>query len=1286
MKKILSVLLSLAVLVVSLLCPFVSSAVADEEYIVWKQGDGNTFSHFSGGGFSTNDDKTVLTYDPSTRNGLSHACLWGDDAHKITSLVGKTFRLSMDITMLECVEETEGIGIVGSRDRGATSDVYWPEALYNIGWIGNGNTQTICTTFTVTDIGSANYLQFSCKSNSKFEIRNIILAELVGTVEAKTASEAKGSATVANTTTYYKGTTGWTSKNHYPFKTDVNEYAVGEKITFSATPNSGYEFEAWKDAAGNTVSTTSTYVTAVTGDLSLTAHFKASSKYIVWKQGDGNTFSHFWNGGFSTNDDKSVLTYDPATRTNLSYVCLWGDDAHKITDLDGKTFRLSMDITMINCVEETEGIGIVGSPNRSAGSEIWWPEHLYNIGWIGNGNTQTICTTFTVSDMEYLNYLLFTCKSKSKFEIRNIVLSELVETVEANTNNPAFGSATVANTTTYYKGTTGWSHKNHYPFKTDAKEYAVGETVTFTATPNKGREFVAWKDQNGEVVSTDAVYTTTVEDDISLTAYFEKINNAEFTVSVDVDNIAGIAKGGNVLISDGSSTADSFTVLEGKELTLIAKPFEGYEFVGWFANGSPAATSTEANYTFKVDLDAVFTGVFKKSENTASDNLNLINDGNFSSTDPNTSGKIKLIKENNAVVYEDGREWFNHGGTAKVIAEDGNKYVSMANSGYVMQTVKLENNKEYVLQFKARSTDVNGLVARFYGLGAGEHNINNEPYGEIQYEVYSGTVVGDGNWHSYSITLNPTELKTEELIVYIARTMSPMDIDDIALYEMNDNICSVSTTAFRGGSADIDGPTIVSKGDKVTFVATPNEGDTFLGWYVVGKSYDGFISTEATFTTAVMENTTLMAVFGGDRYADTTYDFLNGGAELGDTTNWEEHYIGEGSDITVNDEEKHSGKYSFQVDFEGARQGVAPTDAILLRAKHEYTFTAYFKIDREVNGIVEIMPSISTAFPYKQGKTELKNLDIKTRTDMPMTIYVSGDQSPRNTNYSAVRIDPTNTAYLNEAEKNDGWYKFEYTVTVPITYDCTVVYFGLRANMKDSTVPARYYLDDFSVTETEIDYSTRRTDETYCDNLYNELELSKTNMPKGFAYSDGTINVTANSGALVIPVEAEYLIWYHLGYSTKSANEGTSYVGVTFSDPTGGNFADPQSLGITSFNIIRSNDWLRDGFKYFAETKEEKAWIVIYGGSNAFSLSNICLFKSKYGNVTDINAVSPEKYDYDGMGIVTDDYDLKWAEYIGISDNSPATGDSGIVPAVVALIASVMLFTLLLISRKKEVH
>ena len=66
-------------------------------------------------------------------------------------------------------------------------------------------------------------------------------------------------------------------KNGSSEVTSVTEVEANTSLTFTATPNEGYEFVNWTDASNKEVSTNATYTTTVTAAISLTANFKAKT-------------------------------------------------------------------------------------------------------------------------------------------------------------------------------------------------------------------------------------------------------------------------------------------------------------------------------------------------------------------------------------------------------------------------------------------------------------------------------------------------------------------------------------------------------------------------------------------------------------------------------------------------------------------------------------------------------------------------------------------------------------------------------------------------------------------------------------------------------------------------------------------------------------------------------------------------------------------------------------------------------------------------------------------------
>ena len=117
-----------------------------------------------------------------------------------------------------------------------------------------------------------------------------------------------------------------------------------------------------------------------------------------------------------------------------------------------------------------------------------------------------------------------------------------------------------------------------------AGTYLLGDTVTLTATPNEGYQFVTWGDGN-----TDNPRTLVVTQDTTLTALFEALT---YDVMVTCDPIHG-------------SVIGSGTYNHGDVATLTATPSEGYQFVTW-GDGN-----TDNPRTLVVTQDTTLTALFE---------------------------------------------------------------------------------------------------------------------------------------------------------------------------------------------------------------------------------------------------------------------------------------------------------------------------------------------------------------------------------------------------------------------------------------------------------------------------------------------------------------------------------------------------------------------------------------------------------------------------------------------------------------------------------------------------
>ncbi|MBR5323590.1 MAG: T9SS type A sorting domain-containing protein [Muribaculaceae bacterium] len=161
-----------------------------------------------------------------------------------------------------------------------------------------------------------------------------------------------------------------------------------------------------------------------------------------------------------------------------------------------------------------------------------------------------------------------------------------------------------------------------------------GSSTTVVAAANSGYIFKNWT-VNGNVVSTNASYTFTANEDMNLVANFSKT----YTVTVNANNSSfGKAYVGN------NQNETSVTVEEGGSVTLTAVAFDGYKFTGW--KEGRKTISTDAVYTISnITANIAYTANFaaKTYSNLAFENTNVeysdIDNGTFSNTASSTNSE-----------------------------------------------------------------------------------------------------------------------------------------------------------------------------------------------------------------------------------------------------------------------------------------------------------------------------------------------------------------------------------------------------------------------------------------------------------------------------------------------------------------------------------------------------------------------------------------------------------------------------------------------------------------------
>ena len=147
---------------------------------------------------------------------------------------------------------------------------------------------------------------------------------------------------------------------------------------------------------------------------------------------------------------------------------------------------------------------------------------------------------------------------------------------------------------------------------TGGGSFAAGASCTVTATPNANYTFTNWT-ENGNVVSTNASYTFTVNANRTLVANFTYVAPT-YTVSVSASP------------TNGGTATGGGTYQEGENCTVSATAAAGYTFTNW-TEGS-TVVSTNANYTFQVNASRTLVAHFTQNSYNVNVSANPSNGGN----------------------------------------------------------------------------------------------------------------------------------------------------------------------------------------------------------------------------------------------------------------------------------------------------------------------------------------------------------------------------------------------------------------------------------------------------------------------------------------------------------------------------------------------------------------------------------------------------------------------------------------------------------------------------------
>lgn len=405
----------------------------------------------------------------------------------------------------------------------------------------------------------------------------------------------------------------------YQWYKDGNAIANAKSATYAPTENGSYYCIATaatnsRSAGNNTIQTSTTKVTTANTDNGNTDNNGGSengtaSKGTVTFSGD-----QLKNYSSSMTDESKVVTIATSTGT--------------ISGESGGDIKVTKDAAFTISVAEGKYIkSITYKIKASKNGELTFdPTDKNKVT-----SSDNLTYTYNYSDNKLSTVTATNSAGKGGIQVTSIqvvygtISSAKKYTVSATAGTGGSVSITNASGAAVKSGT----------------EVEANTSLTFTATPSEGYEFVNWTDASNKIVSANATYTTTVTAAISLTANFKAktpVTPTEGGVIYDFTGSIGTTTAGTSCTTANNviTFSSNFSAKEGKYITI--KPNNGGFKAGDVitlkgycdsknlsgviiysdVNGSsifksnilakPAAGGSEFTYTIENNCDALYLG------------------------------------------------------------------------------------------------------------------------------------------------------------------------------------------------------------------------------------------------------------------------------------------------------------------------------------------------------------------------------------------------------------------------------------------------------------------------------------------------------------------------------------------------------------------------------------------------------------------------------------------------------------------------------------------------------
>ncbi len=371
---------------------------------------------------------------------------------------------------------------------------------------------------------------------------------------------------------------------------------AGTEITLTAEAYDYAHFVNW--TYGDAIDTNETLVVTVNSDMDIHANFAYNPVHVTYAVND-TTMGSVTPSGVQTYEVGAVMVVT-ATANEGYHFAGW---RMQIDDVD--TTVTDLGATLTDTVTPFhDGIILTALFEANAPVEVY-----YNVTVLSaNNNMGTVTSTASGQVLENTNVTV-TATANSGYHF--VAWVNANDDTVARTNVYTFTVtadvtlmavfAENAPEDVYYNVTVLSANNNMGTVASTASGQVLENTnVTVTATANSGYHFVAWVNANDDTVARTNVYTFTVTADVTLMAVFAE-NNPDvnyYTVTVTYDQSRGRVEG-------------AAEYEEGSTVSLVAYPFEHYEFVAWLDENNDTLSTNTAYTIVNLQSNRSLTAVFQ---------------------------------------------------------------------------------------------------------------------------------------------------------------------------------------------------------------------------------------------------------------------------------------------------------------------------------------------------------------------------------------------------------------------------------------------------------------------------------------------------------------------------------------------------------------------------------------------------------------------------------------------------------------------------------------------------